>query len=401
MVDWKPFKNDTLLSIVTQCFRDNSLYIPPIMLVRLMSSIGCHLFNLANFQSRTILDGPYPRNYRMSTGLFAPSGYCKSTFLKFLFHKTGLFNRKDLPCDVRGTFTPQCWVGTRLTREEDSADPVAVFARFATGMVAAEEFARLVDLMDSDGREPDEVYLLQGLDTPYTSKEHCLGVVEHEGICTSIYPALRPPAFPMRMVSGLGRRLTWDLQLPGPYEFGELEKARRKGRTQGTTHSFSEYRAWVQTELIHIMSGLGAEITPLLDLTEIHEWISQHRQPPFIADILERLAIGYSIVNGTYPEIPVTTAVDELFRSEILNRRVLKSDCMSQAVRNIIQSHARQECTAGTPRWVETEIQTFLMDYYQLSYVQARGAVASAVGQGLVEYERTGILIAPPHIIDV
>jgi len=124
--------------------------------------------------------------------------------------------------------------------EDGSPDPTAIFARYAKGFVAAEEFARLIDLMNGDGREPEEVYLLQGMDTPYASKDSYGGTVEHQGICTTIIAALRPPELPLNMQSGLGRRILWGaLQLPGPAEFYMLNQHRKQRCTVQPEHAFT------------------------------------------------------------------------------------------------------------------------------------------------------------------
>ena len=116
--EWSVVKKRPLMQIVSQCFRDNHIYRPPFLLERYLASIGCHLFNLSNYRARVHMDGPYPRNFRKSMAAVAPSGYCKSLYQKYLFHKDGLFHRGSMPCGVRGTFTPESWVGTLVRRED-------------------------------------------------------------------------------------------------------------------------------------------------------------------------------------------------------------------------------------------------------------------------------------------
>lgn len=385
-----------IIEVVSQCFRDNHVYRPPFLLERYLASLGCHLFNYVNYRTEILMDGPYPANYRAPMVAAAPSGYCKSKFMKFLYHKHGLLNRPEIPCSVRGTFTPQSWVGTRLRREDEDADPSAVFARFRTGMVAAEEYARLVDLMNGDGREPEEVYLLQALDTPFVSKDHSLGVVEHHGVCTTVYAAMRPPAFAIKMDSGLARRVIWDLQLPGPQEFLLLDQERRKGKEEPPIQPFGHYRSLVQAELTHILQTLPETIPRTLDLSEVSDWCQAHRQPHFIAEILERVALGLSVVRGDFPRIPVDDLVAGVLSTEVRNRRILKVDCRAYAVRACVRSwdalFDRKEPFARMP---EQELMRFLMDYYQLSLVEARGAQANAVALGLVELS-DGDVVAPP-----
>ncbi len=125
-----------LLQVLHYAFRDMHIYDPPGLLNKFGVSLGCHLLNLSNYRATQrgngIMDGALPRNYRMSLSLMAPSGFSKSTFHTLLADRAGLLNGPFLRAGVEGTFTPESWVGTRLSREDAEADPSAVFAYYTS-----------------------------------------------------------------------------------------------------------------------------------------------------------------------------------------------------------------------------------------------------------------------------
>jgi hypothetical protein len=397
----------SLYSLVDECFQAQNLYQPPYMLEKLVTSVGCHLVNMVNNRTRRIMDGPYPENFRMSVVIAAPSGYCKSTFEKMLFHRNGLVHRHEVPCDMRGTFTPEAWVGTRLSRDDQENDPSAIFSRFATGIVAIEEYNRLVLLMDGDGIEREEVYLLQGLDTPYACKDHSLGIIEHQNVCTTVIAAMRPPALNLKMHSGLGRRFMWSLQLPGPAEYMALDEARRESKRQGGRSDYSAYKARTQEWMAECLSILPEAMPDHFDLDPVSDWCAQHDQPHFIGNMLDRMAIGWSLVNDTFPRICMSDTLERMFIDEIVSRRILKSGCMQHAVRSIVRSHGNmyEEYSAypeqaGWPVMAEVGVLKCLLDYYQLSRAEAEGAINGSVQMGLVEYAEPGVLAAAPSILE-
>lgn len=402
MPDWAIIHTEPMLGIAEGAFRDSHIYLPPYLLTKLMASVGCHVFNLANHRAKAHMDGPHPTNFRMSIALLAPSGFCKSTFQKMLVHKDGLLSRFDMPTNIEGTFTPESWVGTRLSRDESGVDPSAVFAYYKSGIAAADEFERLVLLMDGDGSLPEEVYMLQGLDKPDISKRHSLGQITLGDICTTIWPALRPPTMPMRMHSGLGRRFMFCLLLPGPEMWGKLDDAMwDKVESTRTVNGFEGYRSRMQIELAHALETLPQNMPPL-SFSAVKAWCHKHKQPPFVSGILQRIALGLAIVRGTYPLIPVDAEVEGVFMDEIRSRRILKNDAMAQAVRNSVIESSRMSGKVAVggfeqvsyPAWSEVELMRFMLDYYQLSLVQAKGAVNAALALGMVK-RSGGDLLAP------
>jgi hypothetical protein len=141
---------------------------------------------------------------------------------------------------------------------------------------------------------------------------------------------------------------------------------------------------------------------PPLSFTEVKQWCHTHKQPPFVSGILQRVALGLAIVRGTYPNIPVDSEVEGVFMDEIRSRRILKNDAMAQAVRNsVIESSSMtgHQVMGGfdqvlCPAWSEVELMRFMLDYYQLSLVQAKGAVNAALALGMVK-RSGGELLAP------
>jgi len=363
------------------------------MLDKYASSLGCHLLNRVNHAGKCIMDGPVPKNFRMPLVILAPSGYCKSTFQQLLAHKDGLLNSPTMHCNIEGTFTPESWVGTKTDRDDSDTDPAAVFAYYANGIAAVDEFERLIWLMDGDGSATEEVYMLQGLDRPDVHKRHSLGAITHQDICTTIWAALRPPLMPMRMTSGLARRFMFGLYLPGPAEWDSLKECMREGCAIPPALPYSEYRSRIQTEIHHILNTMADNIPTRFDFGAVNEWCDKHDQPSFVEGILQRIACGMSVVSGEFPDIVVSPDVEELFKDEIITRRMLKMDAPAFAVQNTVRGFAKRDGVTVKhtldgreyPAATDACVTRFLMDYYQYSKVQCQGAIQAGLALRLLQ----------------
>lgn len=379
----------TILDLCREAFDVNCIYTPPFILERVLSGVGCHLANLANMIALEngkvgIRKHGSPENFRQHVCLIIPSGFGKSTILRTLFgSQTGLLS-DQLQTSIRGTFSTESWLGTQSREQGSTVTSDGVFQRYKRGIVAADEYARLAILMSGDGIANDEVYLLTALDTAEATKDLSSGSIEVTGIGTTIMPGLRIPHAPLTMTSGLSRRFTIELFLPTLADARVIKELNRMRGERVPTRTFASYRHDVGQLVAEFLGHYISGFPPQLKFDHINKWCDTRDIPHFEEDIYRRLALGYSVVAGTFPTVPLTAELEYMFENEITTRLALKSDVLAEAVLRIVKS-SPTALSNGIPHpTIRLDVlSSFLRSYYQMKGIEIRAAIAASRNLGV------------------
>jgi hypothetical protein len=349
----------TIYSLIDSSFNSLGLIRPQNIIESFSCSLGCHLINLANLRAcggkGMFFHAGKRMNFRKHINLQAPSGFFKTTALDyFLDAESGLLAECSFPTNVEATFTPESWAGT-LSKGEDGEYYLTngVYDRYGDGIIGADEFTTLKEMMDDKGARNDVVYLLKGLEGSHVSKNMAGGVVSHKQVGTTLWCCMRPTR--LNFTSGLGRRFNFITYYPTIKEAYEFKKA-----NTGTKLNTSIDNK-IRLELKELSAKFIEEAieTKEIDLSAIDAWLMERQNlPHFEHAIYKRIALGWSIINGKYPIVSVDDKLLELFESEFRARLSIKHNPICDAMAAVIKDYGEIE---------KKEFTMFMIQYYQLT----------------------------------
>lgn len=124
----------------------------PYLVERCCSSSCCHFLNLYNLKEKQFHNSGLPTDFREHLLYMAPSGWGKSVIYRiFLEEEYGLLSGVGIPTDVQDTYSTEAWMGTVQSTNKDTGEvrmSAGVFERYAQGIIAADEYAKLAVLME-------------------------------------------------------------------------------------------------------------------------------------------------------------------------------------------------------------------------------------------------------------
>lgn len=349
---------DTLYKIIKNSFRSTGLLPVQNVLERFSCSIGCHIMNLMNSEHRLFFHASKLQNFREHIVFQAPSGFMKSVIMDFFLDpRTGLLSSMNFPTNVEATFTPESWIGTinrgkgGTTEESDG-----VFKRYRRGIIGADEYSRLKTMAENPGEANDVVYLLKALDDGNISKNMAYDKINIENICTTFWCGLRPSS--LNFTSGLGRRFTYQIFFPTWKETQDFKRA-NIGGSIGEPITL-ETKEHLREKEIQVMEDISQH--RVLDTTAVDEWMIENDLiPHFDMPHYKRLAIGWSIINDTYPIIDLDNTLIELFRDEFNARNIIRNSPIEECSVKVLGGGYRDD--KGFPKKMFYE---FMDAYYQM-----------------------------------
>lgn len=329
----------------------------PNAIERLCASIGCHIFNLSNLTNKRFYSGGDLDNFRLSVVFMAPSGYSKSKHFNFFLHpQTGILSRIGFSTAVKGTFSTESWLGT-ITKDGEPTE--GVLSQYKNGIIGADEFMRLGNLMQNVGVNNDEVYLMKALDTDIVDKTLCNGVLEVKDIGITLWGGLRPCMLGLK--SGLARRFSFQIFLPTIRDSSEFRAAIRSSKMQTMISNGAKEDVKLAAEQA-IKDAIAMDS---IDYSRLYSWLdSQVYLPHFEESLFKRLALGWAVANGTLPEILVDDKLISLMEDEIKARDIIRFNPEYEAVTRTIKDVGRihKHTLAG-----------FMEKHYQLTKTQVGG----------------------------
>jgi len=288
---------------------------------------------MSNIGNKRFYFGGGLENFRMCTVFMAPSGYSKIQHFNFFLNgRSGILAKTGMSISVRGTFSPESWMGTI----SNGVASKGLFSTHKMGIVGADEFMRLGHMMNDMGTSNDEVYLMKALDSDTVTKDLAYGQIEEADIGTTLWAGMRPT--PLGLKSGLARRFSFQIFLPTINDSVAFRKAAR-GNHMGVKVS-EDAQIKVKDELTHILTDI--QDVSQVDYSEVEDWVDKKGFIPHFEEVIfKRLALGLSVANNTYPKIKMTPNVEMLLEDEINARDIIRSNPEYEAVRRIVKSAGR------------------------------------------------------------
>jgi len=363
----------SLLEIVEREYNNLGMVKIPYLVERLCSSITCHIINKFNLLNKKFYHAGSLYNFRTHVILMSPSGWVKSTTARFfLSPRDGILSRtKTIPTTVRSTFTPESWVGTLYQDNDEEGKKIikksrGIFGKYKFGIVAADEFMRLKDLAESTIPSNELVYLLSGLDNDVITKDMAIGSVDELNIGTTLWPGMRLTT--LDTSSGLLRRFSYHLFFPTIKDARKFKTAIRDKRIGKPISEITKDK--VRDE-IEGLENIIAD-TESLDLLEIEKYLNGSMLVPhFEEHIYKKMAIGYSLASGTFPDIILDERLKGLLQNEFYNRNIVRTDPEREAIYHCVKSSEK-------PLTVK-ELETFFRYHYSMPYERFRLKFSSLV----------------------
>lgn len=331
-------KLSSLYQIIREEVEDIGLISVPNVVERFCASVGAHLVNQVNLQERKWYSAGALENFRIHIVFMAPSGFSKTTFMSLFLSPTyGFFSRAQdiLKTTVSTSFTGESWVGA-VERDQKTGDYTAtdgLLVRYRTGMVAADEFARLKDMIESRGEERDVSYLLSALGGDCVEKQHSGKPITIRDIGTTFWCGLRPTRVYIGD-SGLARRFSFQTYYPTLKEAGQFKEASRRANAPISNNCKID----VANKIEELKRGLK-EVNKF-DLTDVYRFIDADSTiPHFEAQIYQRLALGFGVASDRFPHITMFKEMGDLINDEKENRRQIRANPKIEMVFHIIREN--------------------------------------------------------------
>lgn len=332
----------------------------PYLNERLCTSIGCHLMNMSNLKNKRFYYGGALENFRKHLIVMIQSGYGKSGSLNFYLNPDyGLLAgvQEIIPTDIRSTFSPESWLGTIAQSTDDKGNTIlkskGIFNRFKLGILGADEFMRLKLLSENEVSTNEEVYLLSGLESDKATKDLALGEITEQDIGTTIWGGMRYAT--MRTTSGLLRRFTAHLFYPTPTIAHQFKLANRNASARsGISVACMDSMKAIMEETLDELKDINT-----IDYTQINKFLDTQNIPHFNETIYRRMAVGYSVATGTFPNIKLDNALTSLIENEQWAREVIRNDPEKEAIYQVVKNEKR-------PLTLD-ELKTFFIRYYLMS----------------------------------
>ena len=351
-------------------------------LERLSTSLGCHIFNLHNLTAKQYYYGGGLENFRLPVVFMAPSGYSKSQHLNFFLNpKTGILAKTGINTSVRGTFSPEAWMGTIQNGETTGG----LLHSYRIGIVGADEFMRLGNMMNNMGVNNDEVYLMKALDGDIMTKDLSYGPIEIEDIGFTLWAGMR--LCTLGLTSGMARRFSFQIFCPTIKDSINFRQASRSGLMN--SRITPEAQQAVSDSITQIMERIRT--IKDLDYKPINEWIdnSDYVIPHFEENLYRRIALGWAVINDTLPILEMTPGLEKLIINELWSRDVIRDSPEFEAVRMILRNSNKVK---------EFKLMKFLEKNYQLHKIQVEDLLNSMFRKELLA--RDGEWIVLPEQIE-
>lgn len=320
------------MSIYSEFIRhstDAGLLLVENMMERMASSVGGHIMNLANMDHRLYIKNRLPNNFRIHMVYMAPSGYTKSTYYQFMLRNTYglLFNREMIfPTDVHSSFSVASWLGTMKENKETGEWEASngVMETYKRGIIGADDYQALTLLLNGEGIGEDERALMTALDTDEAVKNLATGQIRIKNVGVTCWFGMRPCKVNLR--SGLARRLMFPIYFPTRNESKILsdmawDEIRPSEDLEDETSEPPLLDAMTKAYDTIVETG------PVnLDFDSVKDKLDKWNISHFELKLYKAMAVGWSVANGTYPDIKLDPTGLAMIEDELACRELLRQD---------------------------------------------------------------------------
>ncbi len=330
----------------------------PFLIERQCASIGCHLANLSNLDNKRFYHMGSLQDLREHVIVMSPSGYGKTLGIKFFLKPlSGLMHGiEDIPIATMTTFTPESWAGTTIKTGNDGKIELTkgIFKKYKRGIIGADEFMRLKTLTEHEVSSNEEAFILDALSNDTAIKYTAVAPIPIMDIGTTIWPGMRLCRLDTR--SGLLRRFSFQLIFPTLTIAKKFKYATRSKESKSAISQAGRDEFMLEVEKARLKLSEVSDI----NYTEVEEFVNgSFGVPHFEEAIFKRLALGYSVVSGDFPDIKMTGGLIALLRNEYWARDVVRDNPEKEAMHHIVLNE--------TERLTQSMLFEFMRKYYQMS----------------------------------
>lgn len=288
-------------------------------------SIGAHLINLENKERKFYLVHGRIAGLRVHVFFIAPSGFFKSELLyQLLEDETGVVSGTRMGTAFEGGMTAAAFVGTvKMMKDGEAEIETGAAWIHRRDIVGIEEFAEITNMMKQIYNVQLADALLTALDKGWVRKRLARSGEKgiHYPTNITIWTGSQPTR--LELGAGIGRRFYMQEFIPNRAEREIISEARRAGRGVETPAS----------RVMSIKNSLEVIIDKLKNVKKISftaqfdAFLQNYKLIHFEEELFERLAIGYSVMQGDFDEelvVRLTPQLREIIEQGVAERKSVK-----------------------------------------------------------------------------
>jgi len=238
-------------------------------------------------------------------------------------------------------------------------------------MLGADDFQYLKNWFNGEGIEQDEQALLNGLDGDEACKTLAYGKLRISDIGMTTWFGIRP--CDLELTSGMARRFTFSIYFPSRGEAETIRKLYARSEIV-SSNIMEEPEPFMAQDMVQVYDHIkecGSDAITEDCLSEFYDWCDPQEIPHFEENVLRSIAIGHSVVEGTYPRIKMTSDLKGLLSNELLNRRTLRDDWSRLMFHKILSNEPDMKIEYD-------ELLKFMVNYLQFRTREARQLLMKA-----------------------
>lgn len=263
-----------------------------------ISSIGCHLLNLANKDRKFYYHSGSLFDFRTHPFMIAPPGFSKSFWLNhFLDEDSGLLRDGPIKHAFEGYMTEAGWVGQAVRGPEGKPEiQYGAAFEYKKSIVGIEEFSAIVEAMKTSHSKQLDTAMLTSLDKGRVRKRVGPGSLPYD---TGVTLWAGTQTMRLELTSGIGRRL---VMLPF-YPTEDDKKRLREIYLKGHNVRYNPYK------VRDINLGLEQKMKMMDKVTAIEfddttkEFFKHKKVIHYEIPLYERIIAGYVVMSQDFDNL--------------------------------------------------------------------------------------------------
>jgi len=302
-----------------------------------VSSIGCHLLNIANKDKKFYYHSGRLFDFRSHPFMIAPPGFSKTFWLDhFLDEDCGLISHTSIKTGFEGYMTEAGWVGQIRMENGEPKTMYGAAHEFKNGIIGVEEFAAIVEAMKTSHSRQLDVSMLTSLDRGRVRKRVGPGALPYE---TRVTLWAGTQTMRLDLASGMGRRLLFMVFFPSEKDKEKLREIYLKGHNI----RFNPFKVRAVREGIERKVKQVDKLEQVNFSEEVKEFFRHKKIIHYEIPLYERLLVGYLVMSKDLDSRELTVTFDteslRLVNQEIFWREQIKKGGQIAQVLMILKEH--------------------------------------------------------------
>jgi len=354
-----------------------------------IASVGCHIFNMANRIKNMYVQAGTTPNMRLHILMVAFPGFGKTFFQKQLLDnpKYSLVKGSQVQCKFEGDMTSAAFVG-QILPNKDGGEPYinkGICENRSDHIIGIDEFSAMTGSFKQQYNAGFDTNLLKALDTGDVELARGAGERAYHTDLT-LWAGVQPARYDLS--SGFSRRFLYLTIYPTMKDLETLDDAREKMKgiriPSGHMNAIRQALDVKVGEIYHSVKGIYFS-------DRFRKEMRAMKMLHYEKDLLERLAIGYSImkqetINGQIM-VDMTDDVKDLIVREDRMRREAQMTSPSRIINKFISTE--KSVDYGYTKYTLVKMGMIEADVEQ--------GVNSLVARGIVKKEGKDLVILKPY----